>query len=295
MSYEIVDVVPDTSEWLQERRSSVGASEAGALVGDSSYGATSLSVYLDKIGQSRDSFHPIKSLVTHAAEPIVQQVMEILYPELGTLEPGFMARRPDAPWLHATFDRILVEPDGRRVPFQIKTASPFDWDRWDDGAPAQYLAQEDVECFILDDAPYAYLAVWFWGSNPEDFHLHKLPYRPERAQALSDAAKDLMGHVERREPPRATILDDLAALYPAPEFSQVTADADAQDAVDLYRELGEQIKDLTAVRKDASQEIALFLGEHDATDLYDPRYGQVIHTWRPDSKGSRRHQAKKVK
>lgn len=295
MTYEVVDVVPDTEQWLEERRKSVGASEAGLLVGDSSYGGTPLSVYLDKIGQSRNTFDPIKSIVTHMAEPIVHTVMEAMHPQLGTLEPGFMARRTDAPWLHATFDRILVEPDGRRVPFQIKTASPFDSDRWDAGAPAQYLAQEDVECFILDDAPYAYLAVWFWGSNPTDFHLHKLPYRPDRAQALSDAAKDLIEAVERREPPAATILDDLAALYPASEISQVTADADTLDAVDLYRETGAQIKDLTAVRHDAAQEIALFLGGQDATDLYDPRSQQVIHTWRPDAKGNRRHQAKKVK
>lgn len=294
MSYDIVEVTPDTPEWLEERRNSVGASEAAALIGESSYGDTPMSLYLRKIGRERSTFHPVKSMVTHAAEPIVSEWFAMTHPEMGVLEPGFMARKRGEPWLHATFDRILVEPSGRRVPFQIKTASPFDSDRWAAGAPAQYMVQEDVECRILD-APYAYLAVWFWGSEPSDFHLHKLPYRPERADAVSGAARAFMEQVEARTPPKVTVLDDIAALYPQSHIQEVTADADALDAVDLYREIGQQIKELTAVRADAAAEIALFLAEHDATDLFDPRINQVIHTWREDRSGNRRHQAKKVK
>lgn len=292
-----VRVRPDTDRWMQERRKSVGASEAGGLIRESHFGKTPLSIYLDKIGAGRDSFDPIKSLVTHEAEPMMQKVFEAKHGTLGTVRRGFMARPKGEPWLHATFDRILERPDGSLVPLQFKTASPFSRQDWDNGPLPDYLAQEDVECRVLDNAPFAYLFVWFWGSEPNDFELFTVYARPERQDEISRRAKLLMECVKSRTPPPPTLGDDLAALYPAVGGRVVRADADTLDAVALLRATAkdrrEFVKEATAVENDAKHAIEAFM--QDATELVNPYTNELIHTWREDKNGNRRHFSPKTK
>lgn len=296
MNYTVVDVEPDTPEWLEERRASIGASEAGGLVRESHYGNTPLSIYLRKIGVARDTFPKVKSIVTHRAEPIMDEVFRELHPELGDPRPGFMARRPDAPWVHATFDRLLDGPSGE-IPLQYKTAHPFTRQDWEQGPIPDYLAQEDVECFILD-APYAYLFVWFWGSDPDDFHLFKLHARADRQAEIVDRARVLMvEHVARRVPPTASFGDDLAALYPAVAGRVVRADADTLVAVEALRETAAirraAVAEWTATENDMKFQIEQFM--RDATELVNPYTNNLIHTWRVDKNGNRRHFSPKTK
>ena len=285
-----VDVTPDTPAWAEERRLSVGASEAGGLIAESHFGKTPLSIYLNKIGRSRERFDPIKSYITHAAEPIMEEVFSRKHSDIGVIEPGFMARSTTTPELHATFDRIIVEPSGERFPLQFKTAHPYTRYDWEDGPLPDYLAQEDVECYVLG-APYAYLFTWFWGSNPEDFVLYKLPARKERQQELTRRAEWLMRCVENRTPPVASLGDDIAALYPAVGGKVVRADADTLETVQALRETAairrSAVAEWAAVEDDMKLAIELFMG--DATELVNPHTNNLIHTWRVNKNGERRH------
>lgn len=281
----VVDVEPDTPEWEAERRGSVGASEAAALVGAATYGGTPLSVYLSKLGADRP-FPEVLSYVTHAAEPLISGWVERFHPEIGTIGPGFMARHEDHPWLHATFDRVVTTPDGLTVPLQLKTSHPFARSSWDDGPPAQYLVQEDVECLVMG-APFAFLAVWHYG---QDFDLHRLPARPERQAGVSEAARILMQHVRDRKPPTASLGDDIDALYPALDGTSVVATGDVIDAVEarteaqiMKRENGAEYDETITA---ATFEIEKFM--QSATHLIGPD-GTVMHTWKPTKNGQRRH------
>lgn len=295
MSYQIVPVTPDTPEWLEERRRSVGASEAGPLVGASSYGVTPLSIYLDKIGARPRDFPAVKSVVTHMAEPIMDRVIRMLHPEVGQPLPGFMARRPDMPWIHATPDRVVPSGD-RLIPLQFKTAHPYTRQDWQDGPLPDYLAQEDTECLILD-APYALLFVWWWGSDAGDFHLYKLPARADRQALISERARDLMQHVHDRTPPAPTLGDDLAAIYPASAGRVVRADAGTLEAVEALRETAairrDAVKEWQSAEHDMEFVIEQFM--RDATELVNPHTNNLIHTWRPDKNGRRRHFSPKTK
>lgn len=146
MTYTIVKITPDTPEWLEERLSSIGASEVAAVLGLSKW-QTPLSVYNAKMGVPSD-FPAELSYVTHASEDVVAGWVEAFHPEWGTVEPGFMARSTAAPWLHATFDRILLQPDGTRIPLQIKTGHQNAAKSWDDGVPADYQIQEQIEMLV---------------------------------------------------------------------------------------------------------------------------------------------------
>jgi len=295
VTYTIIDVVPDTPEWGVKRLDSIGCSEVGGVIGESHFGNTPMSTFLAKIGKPR-RFDPLLSLIGHGVEPLISQWVTDFHPEVGTVKPGFMARNPDYPFLHATFDRVVVAPDGVTVPLQLKSASAFSRHDWDNGPLPDYLAQEDAECLVLDNAPYALLAVWFHGST--EFQLYKLFARPDRQALIVDRARKLWyDHIVPRKPPPVTLGDDLAALYPAVEGTLINADDYTLEAVAALRETA-------AIRRDAVREWAavendmkFHIEKHmqTATELVNPYTNNRIHTWRPDKNGNRRHFSPKVK
>lgn len=284
-----VEITPDTPEWLEERRRSVGASQAAGLIGLSAFGETPLSLYLDKIGSPRP-FDETLGYVTHAAEPLVEGWVRQFRPDLGELGPGFMARHEDAPWVHATFDRTLTLMHGMEkvtVPLQIKTSHPFRRQEWENGLIPQYQVQEDIECFVMG-APFAVVVVWHYGT---DFEVHKHFPDAERTARVVEAARVFMENVEARRPPAASLGDDLAALYPADMSVAKRADQDTFDAWELLveteiakRNAG---KDFDGVIADAKFAIQSFMQE--ATQLLHPVTGDLIHTWKPNKNGERRH------
>lgn len=284
-----VRVKPDTDEWMEERRRSVGASEAAALVGMSDFGETPLSVYLGKLGRAKH-FDETLSYVTHAAEPLVEGWVRKFHPELGQVGRGFMARHRDHPWLHATFDRTLTVMHGSEavtVPLQIKTSHPYRAHAWENGLLPQYQVQEDVECLVMG-APFAVVVVWHYG---RDFEILRHWPDPERQSRISDAARDLMQAVADRRPPTATLGDDIAALYPARPGKAIRADQDVYDAWELLVQTGvdarHQRAEQDAVKADAEFVIESFM--QDATELLSPDGERLIHTWKPNKHGDRRH------
>lgn len=288
MSYTIVDVTPDTPEWEEQRRHSIGASEVGAAIGESHFGNTPFSLYLDKIGKGK-RFDPLASIIGHGAEPIITALLEHLHPHLGDIEPGFMARSVEYPWLHASFDRILHTGNGVRVPLQLKSASAFTRNDWVNGPLPDYVAQEDCESLIYGSA-YAILAVWFIGSH--ELQVYKLHARPERQQAMIDRTRTLWyDHIIPREVPAYTVGDDLEAIYPGVLGAVKRADPDTLDAVTALRETAAirraAVAEWEAVENDMKFEIERFMG--DATELVNPYTNNLIHTWRPNKNGERRH------
>lgn len=282
-----VEVTPDTPEWMAERRSSIGASEVAAAVGESSYDGTPLSVYLSKVGRP-PRFDPLLSLIGHGAEPIISDWVEDYHPEVGDVGPGFMARHPDYPWLHATFDRIVTDPDGRQVPLQLKTSTVFVRHKWNLEVPVDYRIQEEIECLVMG-APYALLAVWHTGTT--EFELYRLPAHEDRQQALAERTRALWEHIESRTPPPPTLGDDLAAMFPASADKQVVADLEMVETVEFLRETA-AMRNNTVREYQAQEADAKFLLEQfmeDAVELIHPHTGRVIHTWKEQKNGTRRH------
>lgn len=151
MTYKVVNVTPDTNEWLEERRKSVGASEVAAVMGMSQW-ATPLDVYKSKKGVDRP-FDPLIALLGHEAERTLSRWLVELSGLNPTLEAGFMARSVEYPFIHATPDRMW---DG--VPVQIKTAHEFTSHKWDEGIPDEYRVQVQTE-MLVTGAPRALVVV----------------------------------------------------------------------------------------------------------------------------------------
>lgn len=295
--YTIVDVEPDTPEWGHERLGSIGASEIAAALGESIFeDSTPLSTWMLKRGLMESDFDPVHSYTSHAAEPLIAGWVERFHPEVGTILPGFMARSKRFPWLHATFDRVVLRPDGTFVPLQLKTSSPFARDKWRDGIPADYLAQEDAESLILNDAPGAFLAVWHYG--PTDFELHWLPARQDRQLDMIERTRTFWhDNVLAGIPPSPQLGDDMVAIYPGyrgkPKFA-------SEDALDAVGRLTIAKSDKAALNAPIDAEIAecrfvieKFLGN--ATELVHPVTKKTVHHWRPRKDGARVHYTPKPK
>lgn len=288
MTFERIDIKPDTDEWLAERRKSFGASEVAAAIGQSTYGGTPLKVYLDKIGAGRDRFDPLLSLIGHGAEPIISDWVAAYRPEIGKIEPGFMARSVEYPWLHATFDRVVLTPEGVRVPLQLKTSSVYVRHKWELDTPVDYRIQEDVECLVMG-APFAYLAVWHTGTT--DFELRKLHADAERQQVIIERTRELAECVRTRTPPPFHIGDDLAALYPAVADKTVVATDEILDVIEFKRETAamriQTEREFKAQEAEATFELEKFM--KDATIIINPYTGREEHTWKETKSGVRRH------
>lgn len=216
VTYDIVNVTPDTDQWLEERRKSVGASEVAAVMGLSKW-ATPLDIYKSKHGIDRP-FDPLISLLGHEAERTLSRWLVELSGLNPNLTDGFMARSREFPFIHATPDRIW---DG--VPVQIKTAHEFTSQQWDEGIPTEYRVQVQTE-MLVTGAPKALLVVQIGARDVRAI------WEPRDEKFIRDylvpAVKDFWDRVQAGEPPEPSTMGELAEVWPAdakeaevPEFA----------------------------------------------------------------------------
>lgn len=264
MSYRVVDVEPDTPEWEGERRGSLGASDTPAVLGLSPY-ATRLEVFQSKMGLDRP-FDPVLGFIGHASEVIIAEWVEKFSEKRGVkLDAAFMARSIEAPWLHASFDRVSYNPDGRLVTWQFKTAHFYAGHHWDEGVPLDIQAQVQQEIFVAGTMG-AWVVVWiggrefrmFWIDRDDEFiHDYLLP----------ETHKFWYEHVETKTPPEPTVLGELAAAYPTKPGSVTQGSETVLEAVDRRSVLLSDIK----AQQDEADALTLAIGKYmqDAETLMD--------------------------
>lgn len=267
-AYEVINVTPDTDEWLEERRKSIGASEVAAVLGMSSY-STPLTVYKSKHGVDED-FDPILAWIGHQSEAIVHNWIEQHSGLNVTLTPGFMARSVEYPWLHATFDRITS--DGDKV--QIKTAHQYTGHKWDEGIPTDIRVQVQAEMLVSGD-PRALVVVWiggrefrmFWEPRDEQFIRE---YLLPGTQAFWEA-------VQAGIAPAPSTVEEAAELWPGLSGEALELSEAAFEALERRTVLLSDIKAMT----EEAEALKLAAAEYvkDSTEL--TYGGQLVYTFRP--------------
>ena len=233
MTYTIVDIKPDTDDWLEERRNSIGASEIAAVMGLSPW-ATPLDVYRSKLGVDRD-FDPLLSFVGHESEPIMHKWVEQFSGTDVTLEPGFMARSAEFPYIHATFDRVSRAPF---LTWQFKTAHHYTGHHWDEGIPTDIRVQVQGEMLVAG-TPRAAVVVWIGG---REFRLFWEP-RDERfiQEQMLPALDEAWARVRAHNPPEPTTLAEVYDVWPSEDKSLEASDT-ALEAVERRAVLLSDIK-----------------------------------------------------
>lgn len=266
MSFTIVDVKPDTPEWEQERRNSIGASELAAAMNLSPY-STPLDVWKHKQGIDRQ-FDPLLSFIGHESEHIIEKWVHQFSGIEVALQPAFMARSVEYPFLHASFDRVSHDPF---TTWQFKTAHHYTGHKWDDGIPTDIRVQVQGEMLVAGTQRAA-VVVWiggrefrlFWEDRDEQFiREHLIP-----------TARGLWERVQNDDaPPPSTIA----------EVNAITTD---DQPVELSEAAFEAFERITVLNSDiaAQQEerdalkvaLAQYVGSAD-TLTHD---GRKVGTWK---------------
>lgn len=284
-------------DWLQARKSGIGGSDIGAILGLSPF-KTPLDVYLDKTG---------------AAEP--QPMNEAMY--FGTIMEGIVAdeyarrnerrvqrvnsilRHPQHDWMLANIDRAVitegtrarVASDGRSLLgavglLECKTASAYKQGEWgragdDDAIPAAYAAQA-FWYMAVTGHEWCDVAVLVGGNT----------YLDKRVERDSDTIKGMIeradefwrGHVLAGIPPAPINDADLKRLYPDSSAGKVIeASDDLHFTINQLRDVRQTLKRCEAEEADLLLAIKTAMGDAEAAHYM----GVTLATWKSTAPGSK--------
>jgi putative phage-type endonuclease len=187
------------AEWLKSRKSGIGGSDIGALLGVSEY-ATSFSVWRDKVGESKDiSGRPEIEWGHLLEDPVALKAAK---------ELGLTARTGGGLWQHADHPFALVTPDRiatRRRSWtgvgliECKTAGSDE--DWAEGhAPLAYQAQVQWQLGITG-FDIGWLACLVLGSS-RDFYLVEIKFDKDWFGEMVEVARNFWyQNVVALEPP----------------------------------------------------------------------------------------------
>ncbi len=158
LEYEIHHTRED---WLSSRKSHLGASEAGAVLG---VGFISrIDLWQIKTGRKAPKDLSANEAVVYGnrAEEPLRQLFMAKHPELTlNYRPYDYLYQTERPWLRATLDGELTETTtGERGILEIKTTScqsRADWAKWRNRVPDGYLCQLSHQ-FLATGFSFAYL------------------------------------------------------------------------------------------------------------------------------------------
>lgn len=186
-------------DWLELRKSSIGGSDAGAILGVNNY-ESPYSLYWKKVEgglEPEDISDKPQILFGNYMEPFVADMFE---KETGkkVRNHNYMMYHPDHDFISANVDRVVI---GENALLECKTASEFKRSEWKDGnVPASYMAQ----CYhymAVTGAERVYIAVWFGNSG---FHWDVIEYDQEIIDDIVQAEVDFWNnHVLAKVQPEA--------------------------------------------------------------------------------------------
>lgn len=153
----------DRDAWLKgrEKYNGIGASEAAAIVGATSW-MTATELWQIKTGQKKPKDLSDNEYVRYgqSAEEHVRQLFMLKHEELKlTYRPYDFVFQKERPWLRATLDGELEDEEGAKGILEIKTSfikSKNDLAKWNGRIPDQYLVQIAHQ-FLATDFDFAYL------------------------------------------------------------------------------------------------------------------------------------------
>lgn len=260
------EITPATeTAWLEERRRSVGASDAPAVLGVCPY-RTPIDVWQDKLGIAPPR---VESEAMYWGKRLESVVLEEYERRTGraVVSRQQFARDGSYPWMTATLDGLTA--DGRVV--EVKTAAAWakEWGEEDtDAIPEPYLVQVHHQLAVtgLDVADVAVLI------GGQRFRVYEVRRNADLVDAVVTGEAAFWQHVVSRTPPdwgRMTAAA-LAVLHPDCEGVTDLTD-DAQADVSEYERLGYETRRIEANRELLRDRVLAAMGPHRIGRLPDGR------------------------
>lgn len=244
----------DRAAWLAERRNSIGASEAAAVLGVCRYRAP-IDVWQHKLGLAPDTLENEAMRWGTLLEPLIASEYTHRTGREVTAAQEFV-RHPDHPWMTATLDGIA----GDRL-LEIKTASAWarEWgDEDTDQIPDNYMVQVHHQMACTGHAR-ADVAVLIGGQR---LRVYEVERNDDLIGAMLEREREFWDHVRSRTPPTWGKLDAraLAALNARCD-GLMEFDADAAGDLEAYEQAAYEILRLEKVKKLAGARVLAAMGE----------------------------------
>lgn len=263
---------PTRQEFLAERRTGLGGSDIGAILGLSKY-RSPVEVWLEKTGRSPGADETLQMRFGTYAE---QFVADEYTAATGRRVQRYnaMLRHPDYPMVIGHVDRLVI-PDGAKVAshrgeirtdrlLECKTASAFaasDASEWGPGGtdqiPTSYLVQ--VSTYeALTGCQYADLAVLFGNQELRVYHMTRdIDLEHE---LLRRAAEWWRMHVEADVAPEPQSEADVRLLYPQDSQREIEADDEIACVCAELADLKSRIKALEDDEQKARDTLTAYMG-----------------------------------
>ena len=251
----------DRTTWLEDRRQSIGGSDAAAIVGLTDY-SSPYSVWADKTGRlpldrpDNEAMREGRDLEQYVAERWMEATGKRCRRRTQTL------RNPAYPFAHANVDRWVV---GENAGLECKTVKPYDTQLYQEGKYPDRFYVQCVHYMAVTGADRWYLAVLVFGTG---FFTYTIERDEAEINALMDAEADFWRYVTEDSPPPT---DGTAATSDA--LKAICADSKDGSSVDLfglssvfdtYFQAKASIRELEQIVTAAENEIKAVMGETEA-------------------------------
>lgn len=181
---ELVNIKDLTrEEWLKERMTGIGGSDAGTILGVNKW-KSKTQLFFEKTNP--EMIQEISNDAIHFGNVLEDVVAEEFAARTGkkVRRDNRMLRHPEHHFMMANLDRVVV---GEKALLECKTTSQYNAEQWeDDNVPAQYLCQ--IQHYMaVTGFEKAYIAVLIGGQS---FIWKEIERDDELIQIIIDAEKD---------------------------------------------------------------------------------------------------------
>lgn len=267
------------AEWLAQRRTGIGGSDAGAICGVDQW-KSSLEVWYSKVEPLDDDDPGEKARWGNLLEPVVAE--EWAHREgVAIISPDVLFRSVAAPFAIANVDRLVVDADGTPIAiYEGKTTDARNGEQWDVEPPERVQAQ--VHHYLtVTGLPRAHVACLIGGNNLRAHVIEANPLWSEHLLEIEAAFWDL---VEKRTPPAPDGSDSahetLAAMFHSSEpESVIDLPNDVLEVVERLRANKAAVKQLEREVQADQDAVCAALGRAEVGFVA----GQKVASWKPVS------------
>ena len=194
--YQIIDN-KDHAAWLKARTYGIGGSDASAILGMNPY-KTNIDLFEEKTGRRIPEDISDKPYVKYGteAEPLIRALFSLDYPDYQVeYHENRILRSIRYPFLQASLDGELADPDGRRGILEIKTTNilqSMQREKWKDRIPDNYYIQV-LHYLLVTEYQFATLRAHLiseWGNDKRTTVRHYFIEREEVREDLDMLLKE---------------------------------------------------------------------------------------------------------
>ena len=249
-------------EWLSYRKRGIGGSDVAAILGISKW-KSAVWLWQDKTNQSNEETEENEAMQWgNIMEPVIRNhFAEVMGKSV--VEVKAMLQHLEYPFMLADVDGLTVDDEGNPAILEIKTASEYKRNEWENDIPAYYQTQ--VQHYIcVTGVAKAYVAVLIGGNS---FKVFEVDADSEVQRMLISVEKEFWNKVQNMVRPEIDGSDAATGLldcaYRGGISEQIVLPEEAIEYVDLYIEASAEEDNAKAKKQDAANHIKEFMRDYD--------------------------------